>query len=317
MISPDIRAIDFRKMDISEYSRTYILRMMPSIDYYLQIYECCIRKVLCEISKPASEMVVVDYGGGHGFMSCLLKKMGFGKVIYIDFNPLAISTVKAVSATLGYGPDEVLEGGSDVLRAWCANNGVVPQVLFGMDVIEHVYRLDDLFSDLVSINPKMRMVFTTGSTPYNPIVSRRLRRVMISDELGKNGFLDQRRAHIAQHFPNMDEAMLNHWASRTRGLTFSDTLSAVENGWADLPSDPYNTCDPATGSWTERILPIKEYQRLVEACGLQVSVDSGFYNTHRSGIKKILSVLLNILLYCNCFRMFAPFIILSIEPKNK
>lgn len=317
MIASDLRAIDFQKLDISEYSRNYILRMMPSIDYYLQIYGSCIRKVLCEIGRPASELAVVDYGGGHGFLSCLLKKMGFGKVIYIDFNPLAVNAVKIIGKTLGYGPDETLEGGSDVLREWCAKSGVAPQILFGMDVIEHVYRLDLFFSDLVAINPCMRMIFTTGSTPYNPMVGRRLRKVMVSDELGPNGFLAQRRVRIAQHFPNLDEDMLDYWAAQTRGLTFADTISAVENGRAKLPADPYNTCDPETGSWTERILPLKEYQHIVEACGLQVSVGSGFYNTHRSGAKKIPSVLLNVLLHCKCLRMLAPFIILSVEPKHK
>jgi len=317
MIADDLRHIDYNALAISEYSRNYILRLLPNLDYYLEIYDHCITKLQSMLQREPGALTVVDYGGGHGFLSCLLKRCGFGKVIYIDYNPQAAETVQAVKQQLGYGPDVILQGDAATLRQWCQENNCRPDGLLGMDVIEHIYRLDTFFDDLYAMGP-MPMIFTTGSTPYNPYVVRRLHKVMLADEQGHNGqpgFYQLRRQYLADHMPQLTQEQLDYWATNTRGLQYGDLVATVNSGKPFPNDDPYNTCDPTTGSWTERILPLKAYQELLMPHGATVSVANGFYNTHRSGIKALPSRALNALLLfpSTAFRPLAPFIQLIIK----
>ncbi|MBO4599943.1 MAG: SAM-dependent methyltransferase [Bacteroidales bacterium] len=308
--------IDYWNLPISDYSRKYILRMLPNIDYYLEIYRDCLIQMLRQTGKPPSDITMVDYGGGHGFLSFTAKAMGIGRVVYIDINPQAVETVKALSEELGDAPDDVLQGDAGVLRQWCGDNQVVPDALLGMDVIEHIYRLEDFFADTYAVNPNIFMLFTTGSTPYNPRVVRRLRSVMQADELGhagQPGFFQLRKNYILEHYPDMKDWEAELWAADTRGLTYPDILVAIDTHAPNTHVDAYNTCDPATGSWTERILPIAAYRSVVEPYHGTVSVRLGHYNTHRRGFKRLLSVMLNWLLRIPFFRPLAPFIILKIS----
>lgn len=314
-----LKALDYHRMPISDYSRQYILRMLPDLEYYLDIYHHSIDQMLHHVGKSAEEITMVDYGGGHGFLSFAAKKMGIGKVIYIDINPLAAETVKVLSKELGNGPDTVLLGDAGTLHKWCQDNAIHPDALLGMDVIEHIYRLEDFFADIFAANPHIYMLFTTGSTPFNPHVVRRLRKIMQADELGHNGhegFFQLRKKHILKHYPAMKDWEADIWATDTRGLTYPDILAAIDTHTPNKDIDAYNTCDPATGSWTERILPIASYQALVAPYQATVSVRLGHYNTHRKGVKGVASRLLNLLLYCPIFRFLAPFIVLSIHSES-
>ncbi|MBR1550475.1 MAG: SAM-dependent methyltransferase [Bacteroidales bacterium] len=298
---------------MSDYSRSYIIRMLPSIDYYMDIYGCCLRRALGAAAKVPADVTLVDYGGGHGFLSMAAKRSGVGKVIYVDVNPQAAEAVKAVSATVGEGPDVVLTGDSADLRRWCEENAVRPDVVLGMDVIEHIYRLEDFFADLYAVNPDMPMLFTTGSTPYNPWIKRRLHRVMKEDE---SVFCSQRCDFIRAQFPTMSFPEAVFWSQHTRGLVYDDVLKAVKTTLPHFLKDRYNTCDPATGSWTERILPISDYRRRLSPYGTRLVVRKGFYNTHRSGIKGIVSRLLNVLLFLPLTHWLAPFIVLECRSRT-
>jgi hypothetical protein len=320
MIADDIRHIDYNTLPISDYSRSYILRMLPHLDYYLDIYNLCISKLLHLMHQKPESLTVVDYGGGHGFLSCMLAHMGFGRVIYVDYNPQAVETIQSIKQHLGYGPDVILQGDASSLRQWCETNNIHPDGLLGMDVIEHIYRLETFFDDLYAIGP-MPMIFTTGSTPYNPLVVRRLHKVMLADEHGHNGqpgFYQMRRQYLAEHLPQLSEQQLDYWAQHTRGLRFSDLLPTVSSGIHPSINDPYNTCDPATGSWTERILPIESYQKILIPHGAKIEVCNGFYNTHRSGVNAFTSQILNSFLKVSgpFSHPLAPFILLTITSCN-
>ena len=305
-----LRHIDYNSVSISDYSRNYILQLLPNIDYYLDICNRCLN-----LLSPNTH-TVVDYGGGHGFLCFLAKERGFPNVIYIDYNPEASRTVDALAKLLGYGPDTVLTGDENTLKEWCDNQKTIPDALMGIDVIEHIYRLESFFQTLYALNPSMEMVFSTGSTPYNPWVKRRLRRIMRNDELGDSshpGFLNLRRDYIVQKRPDLTKGDCERWAKATRGLTYADIDKSLLSPYTRELS-PYptpNTCDPATGSWTERILPLHAYQAIVAP--RHITLNKGFYNTHRGGAKGSLSRLFNALLHLPATRWMAPFIILKID----
>ena len=311
----DIRAIDLEQLEISDYNRRYLQQLIPSLDYYLDIYRHTLQRIVSATGRSAAETTLVDYGGGHGLMSLTAKRFGIGRVVYVDFNPLSCTTVKALAARLGCGPDAVLCGDSRTLLSWCAEQGVTPDALAGMDVIEHIYRLEPFFDDLFTLNPQISMVFTTGSVPSNPMVRRRLHRVMMADEegnAGMPGFRAERRQYLEEHFPSMEDKELDEWALRTRGLMFADIESAVARG-INAPQDRYNTCDPATGSWTERILNIGEYRRILHPHTEAVAFSNGFYNGLRPGLKGLVAKMLNGLLHLPGSQPIAPFIFIEIN----
>lgn len=309
-----LRTIDYNSLPVSDYSRNYILRMLPHIDYYLQIYRYCIERLIGRLGKEPAAVTLVDYGGGHGFFSCCAKEMGVGRVVYIDYNPLASACAEQVRRAAAIGADEVLTGGSAELRQWFQSRGEQPDAVAGMDVIEHIYCLEAFFGDLHALNPSLCGIFTTGSTPFNPIVRRRLHRYMKADELGSGssaGYLAQRRAYIEQHLPSLSCADAERWARLTRGRTFADALRDVESNRAEPLADPYNTCNPATGSWSERILPLSDYERMASDRGWRADLGLGWYNPYRSGAKGAASRGLNLLIRRLGLRCLAPFIVLE------
>lgn len=320
-----LRSIDYRKLPISDYNRSYIERLLPVLDYYMEIYQQGLDRMLQRCPKPIENITFVDYGGGHGFLSLLAKRCGIGTVVYLDFNPDSVTTIQCLSAHLGWGPDKILRGDAKVLRQWCDNEQVSPDIVMGMDVIEHIYCLDDCFSDLMALNPHLEMLFTTASNPFNRRIVRRLHKVMVRDEKGWanrrkgtsfEGFYRQRKDFIRRYFPDLSEERLDYWATNTRGLNYDDILRAVETESPNLLLDPFNTCDPATGSWTERILPMADYEQLVDSYGYRLEVENGFYNEHRAGMKALMSRHYNRALRKGRRRNKAPFLFLFIIPST-
>ena len=287
-------------------------RAAKATRYYLDIYKCCVEGL------SANDSVMVDYGGGHGLFSFFAKQMGFKQVIYIDINPQSAHKVEELKQKTGYGPDVILCGDAPELKKWCEENDVTPNYLVSIDVIEHIYNLDSFFADIFTINPAMKMVFTTASNPYNRLKVRKLRRAMAGDETGTNekpNFYTLRRKYIRTQYPDFDENTLKYWASATRGLVFDD-IKAVVDGELPLPVvDNYNTCDPRTGSWTERVLPMVDYQYIVYDNGGTMVCENGFYNRYAPWYKSLVAKILNnsIAIFPKAGRYIAPFIFLKIN----
>lgn len=306
-----IAQTDFGSGAISDRSRNYLNRNIESLRYYARIYAVCLKDI-----PEVSNTVLVDYGGGCAFLSQFAKCLGVAKVIYVDINPESVQTAEELKRVLGIGPDVLVHGDSRDLKAWCIDNNVVPDCLVSVDVIEHIYDLGAFFGDLLSVNPSMKMVFTTASNPCNGLKVRELRKVMLADEQGRGdekGFYAQRCDFIRQRFPQLAENKLEYWARNTRGLTFGDIEKAVAEKRPNTAIDRYNTCDPATGSWTERVLPLSEYKRLFSKYKRILRVENGFYDTNRTQPQKAFRALLNgiIRLFPHLGRCIAPFIILK------
>lgn len=312
-----LRQVDYNNLDISDYSRRYIQLLLPILDYYLDICNHALDLLAVDPTTQSPRYTLVDYGGGHGFLSLLAKQRGIPHVIYIDHNPQASATVTALAERLGFGPDTILTGDHNTLGIWCREQQVTPDALVGIDVIEHIYRLDTFFSGLMAVNPRMHILFSTASNPSNPFTKHRLKRIMRMDEDGtasQKGFRELRRDHCATLRPDLTSEELDRWAYATRGLTFEDMAKLLNDRTSTPPSltdiPPYpNTCDPVTGSWTERILPLKSYRAL--AVPRQVTIHNGFYNSHQPGIKSLAARGLNTLLRLPHTQWFAPFIILE------
>lgn len=303
-----LRALDVDKLGLSEYMRGKLRSLLPAGEYYLSIYEQGLRRLLEQVDRPAEELTLVDYGGGHGLLSLLAREMGIGHVLYVDTNAEAAECYRALG-----GDGEVVVGDSADLRRYCEERHLVPDMLFGADVIEHVYCIDDMVADVLALNGRMPMLFTTASTPWNRRVVKRLRKVMVEDE---REFCAQRRTFLAQHRPDLSAERIDYWAAHTRGLCYDDCLRAVESESPNLLRDPYNTCDPATGSWTERILPMQDYRQLLSPYGYGLQVELGWYNPANRGLKGLVQRHYNRQLLRGHRRSVAPFLFLYMSPEK-
>lgn len=312
-----LKAIDYNKLPISDYNKRYIDNLKPALSYFMHIYADCLQRGLQAIQAPISDVTLIDYGGGTGFLSILAKSMGIGQVIYIDLNPSSVETIRLLKQIIGTGPDIILHGNSDVLADWCARNKVCPQLLIATDLIEHVYDLSLFFKDLIHINDSMYLLFTTASTPFNPYVQQRLHKMMIGCESGSlksPNYYTLREQFITKLCPDFSQEEVETWTRQTRGLTYPDIQKAIEEKSLPIPEDPYNTCDPATGNWTERILPIQTYEDLLAPYQFKLKVEKGFYNTNRSNpVLSLICKSINALIRNSGSFGFllAPFIILS------
>ncbi|WP_297906198.1 SAM-dependent methyltransferase [uncultured Parabacteroides sp.] len=312
-----LKAIDYNKLPISDYNKRYIGNLKPALSYFMRIYADCLQKGLQRTRIPISDITLIDYGGGTGFLSILAKTIGIGQVIYIDLNPSSVETIRLLKQKIGVGPDIILQGNSDVLASWCTENKVCPQLLIATDLIEHVYDLSLFFKDLIHINDSMYLLFTTASTPFNPYIQQRLHKMMIGCESGSlesPNYYTLRKQFITKLYPDLSQEKIETWARQTRGLIYTDIQKAIEEKIMPTPEDPYNTCDPATGNWTERILPIETYEDLLAPYQFKLKVEKGFYNTDRNNpVFSLICKGINALIRNSGSLGFllAPFIILS------
>jgi 2-polyprenyl-3-methyl-5-hydroxy-6-metoxy-1,4-benzoquinol methylase len=286
-LATKLQSVDYDTLPISDYNKRYIRRMRPSLPYYLEIYARCICKGIRSVEIPPPELTLIDYGGGSGFLSLLAKEAGVKQVVYIDLNPQSVETVKVLKQQLNTGPDTVLQGGSDTLADECNARQITPQLLIATDLIEHIYDLERFFSDLYRINPEMEMIFTTASNPYNPVIKHRLRKFMQDCESGKAvtpGYYIRRKTFIKGTYPDMPEEQVEAWSQCTRGLTYEDIGKTIDINHRPVPEDKYNTCDPETGNWAERILSIRYYKELLGLYSYGLTVQKGFYNIHRGNV---------------------------------
>lgn len=314
-----LRSIDYNSLELSDYNLNYIFRMLPHLEYYFSMYAFSLSVLMGKSLKKEDEYVV-DFGGGHGFLSIFLKMLGLN-VIYCDYNPLSVQAIKKLKETIGYGPDLIVDGSSAELLSFCAEKNLQPKYILSIDVIEHVYDLDGLFRDFHAMNPSVQMVFTTASNPCNFLKAKQLRKIMQKDE--QTEFFHLRFEYIKQNFPQLPDNTCVQLSKLTRGLCYDDIETEVEKyiKTGVLPKelkDKFNTCDPITKSWTERILSLKEYRRYLKKYSFEVNFHNGFYNPNRSN--KYLSYAvkyLNFIILHTGFagRTIAPFILLKIKAK--
>ena len=274
-----IKEIDYNSLDISEYNRRYIYNLLPHLEYYFSMYT----HAISSLSTLKKDSCVVDFGGGHGFLSLYLKMLGY-QVIYCDFNPLSVKTIELVKAQLGFGPDYIVTGSSYILSKFCKVHQLKPTHLIATDVIEHVYDLSLFFGDLQEINPSFEMAFTTASNPVNGYKCFRLRKIMKKAEAK---YVKQRTSYIRENYAQLSDQEITTLAKHTRGKIYPDidrdVSSYLQCGtYPLLLSDRYNTCDPATGNWTERILPFKAYEQLANPYGFKIDFSPGLYNEKRN-----------------------------------
>lgn len=314
------------KLGISDYSARYLSHLLQHKAFFLKIYARVLEHAVQKSTASPAQLCLADYGCGNGLLGLFAKYCGFKIVLLCDTNADFTQAARALSAAIAVPADAYVHG--DIHQLADANIYPVPGIIVGTDVIEHIYNLEDFFSTIASINQKMITVFTTASNPENPILRKKLERLQIKDELHgsapedglltgayeQEAFFTQRIKIIQQVAPQLDDAGTDELAKLTRGMYEPDIRRAIQIFLQEAvlpePAPGVNTCDPATGSWTERILPMQFYMDLYERHGFSLEISNGFYDSYTPGWKQPINFLRNRLVLI-LGKKIAPFLTLT------
>ena len=328
--SEQLERVRIDQLHLEEYPANYLHQLLEHKMYYLHLYTAVLNKAIDEAGCSKEEMIIIDYGCGNGLLG-LFAKFCQCKAVYLnDHNASFLNAAKKLANALAIQVDGLIEGDIETVETYFSNK-TVPTAIVGTDVIEHIYDLETFFPYIGRINRKMVTVFTTASVTDNYFKSKQLIKLQYTDEhVGSNAlhagandsfaglaFKKIRELLIKNYAPGLRQEQVLHLSKTTRGLDKQDILKAVDEFKlsGQLPKPPIhvtNTCDPITGSWTERLLTINEYNQLYKQAGFTLKVYNGFYNEWQGGVKAMVVSLANrvINLLHAKGRFVTPFILL-------
>jgi hypothetical protein len=302
--------IDPETISENSYCKKYLTHLLHHKIYYLHIYADVLDRLIIASQKKIAEIIATDIGTGNGLLGIFAKYCGFKKIFCNDINANFLQAAETLALKMAIDIDGFLLGDINQVKSFLVAEKI--NAVMATDVIEHIYDLDEYIGTLHDINPEMTSVFTTASNPENYFKVKQLQRWQIRDEeKGYDGdeadsnpheaFLEMRKKIIRKHFKQLAENDILLLAKTTRGKIEKDIVKAVEifisDGTVPVPAEDLNTCDPFTGSWTERILPIKKYEDIYSKHEFSLKIYVGFYNSRTPGLKKHINYIRNVLIF--------------------
>ena len=330
-----LQIVDLKGLNISDYNKKYLAHHTENIQFSLQLFCNILYQAFEDKSNTIEETTLVDYGGGTGLLGFLAAELGVKNIVYVDFYDLSVYDSRVIAESLKYENIDFVHGEVSNLLAYVDSNNITVDVLVSSDVIEHIYKLEDFFESLSSLNKKnkLRFVLQTASNIKNPFKRRELERYQLNEEFNDRednfghkqmdnlrSYYNSRLDFIKNKFLGFSDGETNELAARTRGMRFDDIEVEVlkyqkTKVLPAKPSHKTNTCDPNTGNWTERLM---EFEWLIKICfinGFETTILKGFYgrNFHESKAKILIKKTLNFFLLktANVGFKFAPYIILK------
>ncbi len=314
-LESDLRKLDIENLQVPEGVRAYYRFDIQKLSYVSECNAFILYHLVRDNAKPWNEISIIDHGTGIGFFAFLVKKMG-ALCICHDLRKEYLEGVKQLGAALSLKPDHYVLGDTDALVNYCKENTIYPDGLASRNVIEHIPDFYQLFMQLRELGkPGWQLLFSTSANTHNPMVLRIHRKIHHQYEyVGSQMDMDDPRIDaencgmkirseiIRKQFPELDEHTVATLAENNRGYAGQHLLDRVQE-YVDsgvIPSPlphPTNTCDPHTGAWVERLVPLDEYKTAAYQAGFSLQQINGFYNVHYSGfLKRLVAYLLNAIL---------------------
>lgn len=295
-LSVKLIKLDVEGLLISDYNKRYLKDYIDNFDFFMPLYKKLLEKVIYQLSKPIQESCFVDYGGGCGILTFLAVELGFKKVIYNDIYQVSTKDVAIIANKINLKVDEFITGGISQFVSFVKEKNIQIDHICSFDVLEHIYDLEDWFSQVEELPRPFSLCFMTSANSSNPYINRKLKKIHYKAEyLGskkKKGwkerdanlpFLEIRKRMIAEKYQDLDDAKILLLAKNTRGLYGEDILvyaqEQIEKGtFSNKLEHPTNTCDPYTGNWAEHCIDIKSLGKLIENDKTNVKFTNSFYS---------------------------------------
>ncbi|MBU4304596.1 MAG: hypothetical protein KJ893_03070 [Candidatus Omnitrophica bacterium] len=287
--------LDLRLLGISEYNQRYLSDKIKIAEASLQRCGKLLELAINSVSVDLDDIVLVDYGGGSGFISFLAKQIGIGTVIYNDVYDVSCADVKCLSKELGLNLEHVVCADIDGLVEYLNNNSITITTMVSYDVIEHIYDVADYFNKLSSLsNNAFTLIYGSGANIENPWYVQSIRQKQIDAETKNrtkewghkkrdslNAYCEIRREIINTYAPELNKEQIEHLAINTRGLIKSDIIKYIDeyrtNGSITYHIEhPTNTCDPITGNWCEHLMNLSWLEQTVKKAGFSVEIVAGY-----------------------------------------
>ena len=316
-------------LGVSEYNRIYLKKHLEEFSYTLELSVQILDQGIRETTKDIKDLTLIEIGGGTGFISLLARWMGFGKVIYTDSFSESCRDFGIIARELHLKADEIHCITAENLQSV---QSLQPDLIVSRDVIEHIYKPEAFIRNCIQTWPGSVSVHNTSANPHNLFKKYYFRNIHRKDELegnpdqlkpgdSKQSFLAMRRDYLHNFFPEMNSNQREKLAGLSRGLNFNDLKIAAEKVMSGgefpvPPAHPTNTCDPATGNWTEHLLSTEQYRSMTSGTGAVMRFVWAGYNEHGNrGIKSLVQTILNRFIRSNIFTKYlSPAMVIVIRP---
>ncbi|MBK9108425.1 MAG: methyltransferase domain-containing protein [Saprospiraceae bacterium] len=299
-LEKDIRQLDILQLDVHEAVKSYLRFDLKKLQYVSECNAFMLYHILYGRQNLQPQTLIVDHGAGIGLFAMLVKRLGLSCLCH-DISPEYIDGIKHLGFVLNAMPDEFVTGDTNELVEFCKERKLQIAALASRNVIEHIPDYSTFFKELHQIaTPGFIILITTSANIHNPIVRYIHKKIHKQYEnFGSNSDMDNptlnnrncgmalRKEIIQEVFPDLHDDVLNLLAKNNRGFTkdiiIQRVQSFIKSGVLPSPIDhPTNTCDPITGVWVERLVPVSDYQKAAMDADFQFETLKGFYNTHYS-----------------------------------
>jgi Methyltransferase domain len=306
-----IKLLNPVKLNISDSNRIYLIKYINNYSFYMYLYSQLLLKALKKLNKPVSESSFIDYGGGCGILSYLAKEIGFKTVVYNDIDKDSAIDTQTISRSLGISIDYYICGDIKELIDEINLYNIKPDLICSFDVLEHIYDLELWIKSVANIKSEFLLLFMTSANPGNPLIANRLKKLHIrteyigykkniksGDKYLSTSFLEERKRIIRNKFPDLENTEINLLSLKSRGLRKDDIEKVVheyiKTGEICYKMEhPTNTCDPYTGSWTEKLIDLKQLKIFIAKNNLIVNISNSLYGYSNNKILNTLKFLLN------------------------
>jgi 2-polyprenyl-3-methyl-5-hydroxy-6-metoxy-1,4-benzoquinol methylase len=326
-----IMSLNVDVLPISDYNKIYLKKHLETAEYAARLAWQILEQGVKYCPLPIESLTVAEIGGGTGIISLLAKYLGFKSVIYSDTYAQSCLDFEVIAKHLALKPNSIVQG--DIHQLIAAHPSEI-HLMVSRDVIEHIYKPEAFFQTACHQYPNCVMVHNTSANIYNLFKANYFKTIHLKDELEGNtnqfkpgdstaSFYQMRLDFIKTHYPALDEFKQILFAKLTRGHTFDDVKTAIDlyldkKQLPHLISHPTNTCDPATGNWTEHLIKFDDYRSMIPVETHHLKIEYAPYNqfTNR-GPKQWVQFLLNLIIKTGFFaRYVAPAILIIAKPHS-
>ena len=310
----DISKLDLKKLGISDYNQVYIQTKLKKPHYEMCVASYMLGKFLDFTGADREKAVLIDYGAGSGLACFAAKRLNIKHVVYCDIFEQSCLDAKAIGEAIGITIDEYVCGDLPETRAWLAQNQLQASGVISHNVIEHVYSMNELFTEIGKLAFRNTFVWlSTAANPFRKKTSAELSKHAIRVETqtrepapghkarnALEAYREIRRQIIVSANSELSQETVDTLTEKTRGMREDDIrkfLSDYRDGnpITISPDHPTNTCDPLTGNWAERMMDPFSLIKDAKQHGLELNVLPGFWSLDqgsavKNGFKKISNV---------------------------